>query len=101
MCKVIKNFEKDNPNEPIGRGIEDLFSRFLTEGIGNRIKAEDVISKKAHKIAQSTEPFLDFIEKNPHHLPWINEASKAYLQGCINQPVWGFFEINSLIQLAN
>lgn len=85
---------------PVRGGIDQLLERFLTEGIDQRIDAEGNLKTKAEKIAKSTEPFLDFIENNPQHLPWINEASKPYIDACINQPVWGFFEINSLIQLV-
>ncbi len=101
LGKVTEEYNRNkSKNEPNLENITTFFSRFLTEGISQRTKQTDSNIEKANKIAKSTESFLDFIEKNPQHLPWIDEVSKNYLAGCINQPVWGFFEINSLIQLV-
>ncbi len=101
LGEVTEKYNRNkSKNEPNLENITTFFSRFLTEGISQRTKQTDSNIEKANKIAKSTESFLDFIEKNPQHLPWIDEVSKNYLAGCINQPVWGFFEINSLIQLV-
>ena len=101
LGKVTEEYNRNkSKNEPNLENITTFFSRFLTEGISQRTKQTDSNIKKANKIAKSTESFLKFIEENPQHLPWIDEVSKNYLAGCINQPVWGFFEISALTQMA-
>ena len=60
-----------------------LFNKFLSEGLGQR-------DGKAAVVA-SVSPFLELIEGEPKHLGWVEEIAKHYLQGCVNQPVAGFF----------
>jgi len=80
--------------------IKQLFHRYLTEGIAHRSSANTQI-KRAAEIVASTEPFLKFVKQNPKHLPWIDEVCNSYLEGCVNQPVAGFSEINALIAIAS
>ena len=69
-----------------------LFHRFLSEGLGQ----ED---GKAAVVASVT-PLLDFIEKDPQHLRWIEPIAGLYLDGCVNQPVLGFSQISAWSSIA-
>ncbi len=69
-----------------------LFNRFLGEGLGQRGGKVEVV--------ESVTPFLEFIEKEPQNLSWIEERAKHYLQGCVNQPVAGFSEISAWAAIA-
>jgi len=97
---LIKKYTENQENERINAGfITDLFHRYLTQGIDYRI-AEGSLTKKARIIAQSTQPFLDFIEKNPNNLSWIGDVCVDHKDGCVNQPVFAFAKINALIEIA-
>ena len=109
LLKVIKRYngqENSEPSEIIpvqdeSQGIKKLFNRFLTEKVDVRSNKISSMAK-ALELTESAEPFLNFIEKeeNLRNLSWINKLADNYLVACINQPVLGFFVINSFIDIA-
>ena len=109
LLKVIERYndqENIEPSEIIpaqdeSQGIKKLFNRFLTEEVDVRSNKTSSMAK-ALELTESAEPFLNFIEKeeNLKNLSWINKLADNYLVACINQPVLGFFVINSFIDIA-
>ena len=109
MLKVIERYngqENSEPSEVIpaqdeSQGIKKLFNRFLTEEVDVRSNKTSSMAK-ALELTESAEPFLNFIEKeeNLRNLSWINKLADNYLVACINQPVLGFFVVNSFIDIA-
>ena len=109
LLKVIERYndqENIEPSEIIpaqdeSQGIKKLFNRFLTEKVDERSNKIRSMAK-ALEITESAESFLNFIEKeeNLKNLSWINKLADNYLVACINQPVLGFFVINSFIDIA-
>ena len=109
LLKVIERYngqENIEPSEIIpaqdeSQGIKKLFNRFLTEEVDERSNKISSMAK-ALEITELAEPFLNFIEKeeNLKNLSWINKLADNYLVACINQPVLGFFVINSFIDIA-
>ena len=97
---LINKYIENQENERIDSSfITDLFHRYLTQGISQRI-AEGSLTQKSRILAQSTQPFLDFIEKNPNSLSWIGDVCVDHKDGCVNQPVFAFAKINALIEIA-
>jgi hypothetical protein len=68
-----------------------LFHRFTSERLENRGKKEVVIS--ASLVAKE-------INNNPQLLEILDNKSKNYLTACVNQPVCGFAEIATLVEIA-
>ncbi len=68
-----------------------LFHRFTSEGLANRGKKE--VIRSASLVAKE-------INNNPQLLGIIDKKSINYLTACINQPVCGFAEIATLVEIA-
>ena len=100
ITQIIDKFKSHKDNPPITDSFINLYTRYVTEGVRDRVEMSDGILEKIKKIAHSTKPLLEFIEKNPQHLTWIDEICKNYLDGCVNQPVAGIVEINAFRFIA-
>ena len=70
-----------------------LFRLFVSKSVEKRGDREE-IARSALEVAQD-------IEKNPQMLKFIDEISRGYLDGCVNQPVAGFTEVAILAKMAN
>jgi hypothetical protein len=92
LNRIIDLYKADNPNEPRPDHLVQLVHRYLTEGIDFRGGSGEVI--------ESVVPVLDFIEKNPGHLKWMDELACVFLAGCVNQPVAGWSNIVAWISVA-
>ena len=78
-----------------------MLGRFLTEKIGQRGESQqEPIEETLEKIATSTKPVLEAFVQEPNHLKWADEIAKAYLDGCVNQPVRGWLEISAWLPIA-
>ena len=100
---AIKSYKTINPDKsvPRPRAIKTLLGRFLTEEIGPRRESQqEPIEETLEKIATSTKPILEAFVQKPNHLKWADEIAKAYLDGCINQPVAGWLEISAWLPIA-
>jgi hypothetical protein len=65
--------------------LQKLFRRFLQEGLVQRGGVKEV--------TLMVNPILDFIEKSPQSVIWMEVVAAEYLDGCINQPVGGMAKI--------
>lgn len=92
LAAISQIYKTLNPELPNPESIKTLLHRFLSENIGQRGGIKGVIL--------STKPVLDVFEQNPHHLQWADEVAKAFLDGCVNQPVLGWSEISALATIA-
>ena len=100
---AIESYKTTNPDEsvPRPRAIKTLLTRFLTEGIDQRGESQqETIEETLEKIATSTKPVLEAFVQKPNHLKWADEIAKAYLEGCVNQPVRGWLEISAWLPIA-
>ena len=88
------NFMNREPNATDGANYPTLklFHRFLSEAVGVRGGPKE-IAESAYITAQK-------ISQNPQFLKFIDEASKTYLDACVNQPVAGFTEISMMVDIA-
>ena len=96
---VIQNYQTLNPHSEKPRATEDIFHRFLTESVGQRSAAQSN-NARISELMQTTSPILDLLETNPNHLEWVEEVAKAYLDGCVNQPVAGISEISAWVAIV-
>jgi hypothetical protein len=78
-------------NQQKGASLKGLFSRFLQEGLAKRGGVSEV--------ALMVRPILDFIEKKPQSIIWMEEIAAEYLDGCINQPVGGMAKIAAWVSV--
>ena len=100
---AIESYKTTNPDQsvPRPRAIKTLLNRFLTEKIGQRGESEqETVEETLEKIATSTKPVLEAFVQEPNHLKWADEIAKAYLEGCVNQPVRGWLEISAWLPIA-
>ena len=100
---AIESYKTINPDQsvPRPRAISTLLTRFLTEGIDQRGESQqEPIEETLEKIANSTKPVLEAFVQKPNHLKWADEIAKAYLEGCVNQPVRGWLEISAWLPIA-
>ena len=98
---AITSYNIANPDLPKPEAIKNLLHRYLTEGIGQRGDGVTASPKECLKeIISTTTPILEALTKNPNHLKWADEIAKAYLDGCINQPVAGWSEISAIMSIA-
>jgi hypothetical protein len=101
LDRAIEAYKESHANEPKPSSIKTLFSRYLTEGVGQRGSDQARNSKQALKeIVATTAPILNLFTKNPNHLKWAEEIAKNYLDGCVNQPVAGWLEISAWASIA-
>jgi hypothetical protein len=68
-----------------------LFHRFTSEGLANRSRKEVISS--ASLVAKE-------INNNPQLLKILDKKSIDYLEECVNQPVCGFAEIATLVEIT-
>jgi hypothetical protein len=86
---------------PKPTAIVTLLDRYLTEGIGQRTGKEAKTRRQREtEIALSTFAVLDILIENPEYLAFAEEIAKAFLTGCVNQPVAGWMEICAFIEIA-
>jgi hypothetical protein len=101
LDRAIEAYKESHANEPKPSSIKTLFSRYLTEGVGQRGSDQAKNSKESLKeIVATTAPILDLFTNNPNHLKWAEEIAKNYLDGCVNQPVAGWLEISAWASIA-
>jgi hypothetical protein len=96
---AIEEYKNSHNDQAIPSSIRELFSRFLTEGLGQRSDGVDQ-DKKIRDIALRTLPVIELFESNPNHLEWAEEIAKAYLAGCVNQPENGMSELGAFAAIV-
>jgi hypothetical protein len=100
---AIESYKTINPDQsvPRPREIKTLLDRFLKEKIGQRGESQqEPIEETLERIANSTKPVLEAFLQEPNHLKWADQIAKAYLDGCVNQPVRGWLEISAWLSIA-
>jgi len=100
---AIKSYKTINSDQSVPRpeAIKTLMNRFLTEEIDQRRESQqEPLEETLEKIANSTKPVLEAFVQEPNHLKWADEIAKAYLGGCVNQPVRGWLEISAWVPIA-
>jgi hypothetical protein len=99
---AINLYHANNPSLPTPVAIVLLLHRYLREGIGQRGSDAKATPKECLKeIILTTIPVLQELKENSDHLLWVEEiAARFAYDGCINQPVAGWFQISAMTTIA-